>query len=129
MELIVELNPNFAHKQHTPLRIKLQRDFFRITQEYNGTKILLFTKKEYRYLLEIWLCNVAKKPASYLWKKKEHASSFGRFEITPNSSGVQSCIAVPDGSSFFIFGLLESSVGAHSICNNKVSTQYTEKEI
>ncbi len=33
VELIIELNPNFAHKQHTPLGIKLQRDFFRITQE------------------------------------------------------------------------------------------------
>ena len=44
-------------------------------------------------------------------------------------TGVQSCIGVPDGSSFFKFGLLESSIGAHSTCNNKVSPQYTEKEI
>ncbi len=36
--------------------------------------------------LEIWLCNVAKKPSGYLWKKNERSSSFGRFEITLNSS-------------------------------------------
>ncbi len=63
----------------------------------------------------MWLCNVAKKPSGYLWKNNERS--------------VQSCISVPGGSSFFKFGLVESSIGAHSTCNNKVSPQYTEKEI
>ncbi len=80
--------------------------------------------------IEIWLCNVAKKPSATSGKKNEHASSFGRFEITLKIvASVQSCISVPGGSSFFKFGLLESSIGAHSTCNNKVSPQYTEKEI
>ncbi len=42
-------------------------------------------------------------------------------------ASVQSCVSVPDGSLFFKFGLLESSVSTHSACNNKVSSQDAEK--
>ena len=49
--------------------------------------------------------------------------------ISPNSSWCAELryISAPDGFLLFKFGLLESTVSAHSTCTNEVCPQYTEK--